>query len=149
MWYRDADIDTEREERSRSKGSLQIILHAMTKDGWVLVNDDDGNPPVLDEWHAGNADTCEMVFRGKVGKGDYHANMDGDMFMKWVNERLVPTVTKAYPDKQVFLVMDNAPYHHGHPEDSFFVADHSKEEIAEKGVQTFECLLRTHLLELA
>ena len=33
MWYRDTDIDTERSERCRSKGSLQIILHAMWKGG--------------------------------------------------------------------------------------------------------------------
>ena len=72
----------------------------MCKEGWVL-NDENGEPPVVDEWHGGEVHTCEMVFRGKVGKGDYHDNMDGDMFMKWVNERLVPTVQRKYPDKKV------------------------------------------------
>ena len=32
MWYRDVDIGTGRAERSRSKGSLAIILHAISKD---------------------------------------------------------------------------------------------------------------------
>ena len=75
-----------------------------------------------------------MVFRGKVGKGDYHANMDGDMFMKWINERFVSTVQAKYPDKKVYLVMDNAPYHHGHSEDCFFATTHqkSKEDIKSK-----------------
>lgn len=31
MWFRDSDIGTVRSERARSKGSLQIILHAMYK----------------------------------------------------------------------------------------------------------------------
>ena len=134
MWYRDVDIGTERSERSRNKGSLAIILHAMCKDGWLLQRDEDGKPPVVDEWHSGDVPTCEMVFRGKVGKGDYHANMDGDMFMKWINERLVPTVQAKYPGKQVYLVMDNAPYHHGHSDDCFFASTHqkSKEDIKSK-----------------
>ena len=104
----------------------------MCKDGWVLERDADGKPPVVGEWSSGPTRTCEMVFRGKVGKGDYHANMDGDMFMRWINERLVPTVQHKYPGKQVFLVMDNAPYHHGHAENSFFASGRPKEEIAEK-----------------
>ena len=73
-----------------------------------------------------------MVFRGKVGRGDYHDNMDGEMFMKWINERLVPTVQAKYPDKQIYLVMDNAPYHHGRSDDCFFAAGKSKDEIADK-----------------
>ena len=36
------------------------------------------------------------------------------MFMKWINESLMPTVQHKYPDKQVYVVMDNALYHHGH-----------------------------------
>ena len=132
MWYRDEDIGTERAERCRSRGSLQIILHVMCRDGWLASTDDDGNVPVLDEWHQGEATSCEMVFRGKVGRGDYHANMDGDMFMMWVNERLVPTVEEMYPDKKVFVVMDNAPYHHGRSPDAFFARSHSKEEIQAK-----------------
>ena len=49
MWFRDIDIGTGRAERSRSKGSLAIILHAMCKDGWVLQAEEDGKPPVVDE----------------------------------------------------------------------------------------------------
>ena len=132
MWFRDVDLGTVRSERARSKGSLAIIVHAMCKDGWVMQTDADDKPPVLDEWHMGPAESCEMVFRGKVCGGDYHKNMDGDMFMKWVNERLVPTVQRKYADKKVFVVMDNAPYHHGHPENSFFASGKSKEVIQAK-----------------
>ena len=106
MWYRDIDIGTERPEQSRSKAdSLTIILHVMCKYGWVLQPDVDVKPPVVDECYSGNVETCEMVFRGKVGKGDYHDNMDGDMFMKWINERVVPTVQTRFPDKKVYLLI--------------------------------------------
>ena len=71
---------------------ITVLVHTMCKDGWVCDRDEDGAPPVVGEWHEGPAQTCEMVFRGKVGRGDYHKNFDGDMFMKWINERLVPTV---------------------------------------------------------
>ena len=73
-----------------------------------------------------------LGFRGKVAGGDYHANMDGTMFMKWINTRFVTTMQKLHPGKKVYLVMDNAPYHHGRSEDSFFCAGRSKEEIQTK-----------------
>ena len=153
MWFRDVDIGTERSERSRNKGSLAIILHAICKDGWVMVADEDGQPPVVGEWQSGNAQTCEMVFRGKVGKGDYHANMDGDMFLKWINERFVPTVQAKYPGKQIYLVMDNAPYHHGHSPDCFFATTHQKskeairDKLTELGVRQLSVLPYTELEE--
>ena len=102
------------------------------KGGWLTAYSDDGKPPVLEEWHEGEAHTCEMVFRGKVAGGDYHENMDGTMFMKWINTRLVPTIRKLHPDKKVYLVMDNAPYHHGRSEDAFFCAGRKKDEIQAK-----------------
>ena len=132
MWYRDSDIDTERAERCRSKGSLQIILHALWKGGWMVLYDDAGNAPVLEEWHSGEAQSTEMVFRGKVAGGDYHANIDGDMFMMWINKRLVPTIQARFPDKKVYLVMDNAPYHHGRSDDCFFAAGKPKSVIQDK-----------------
>ena len=42
MWFRDVDIGTARSERSRCKGSLAIIVHALCKDGWVLQRGEDG-----------------------------------------------------------------------------------------------------------
>ena len=132
MWYRDCDIDTERAERCRSKGSLQIILHAMWKGDWMVVYDDGGNAPVLEEWQTGETESCEMVFRGNVAGGDYHANIDGDMFMKWIDERFVPTIKSRFPDKKVYLVMDNTPYHHGRSQDCFFATGKKKDVIQAK-----------------
>ena len=75
-----------------------------------------------------------MVFRSKHATGDYHDNFDGDMFAKWLTERLIPTFQARYPGKRCALVLDNAPYHHVHPENSFFCnsPQKSKVEIQEK-----------------
>ena len=54
------------------------------------------------------------------------------MFMKWVNTRLVPTIQTLHDDKKIYMVMDNAPYHHGRSEDAFFCSGRRKEEIQDK-----------------
>ena len=121
-----------RVERSRSKGSLTIILHALVKDGWLACTDEDGNVPQPAEFTSGEVLNAQMVWRGKIGRGDYHDNMDGVMFEKWLLERLIPTFKAKYPGKIMYLCMDNAPYHHLHPEDSFFASGKTKEELQGK-----------------
>ena len=156
-WQETGGDDTYRVERSRSKGTLTIIVHAMTRDGWLCCYRGDGargapldgNPsrdrPKPSEFHEGKCFNCEMVFRSKHATGDYHDNFDGDMFAKWLKERLIPTFKKRYPGKRCALVLDNAPYHHVHPENSFFCNSSpvkSKEEIQSKleelGVDTID-----------
>ena len=34
------------------------------------------------------------------------------MFMRWVENKLIPVFKKLYPGKRMVLVADNAPYHH-------------------------------------
>lgn len=124
-----------RVERSRSKGSLTIILHAITKDSWLTCDDDSGHRPEPEEFQSGQVLTSQMIWRGKIGRGDYHENMDGTMFEKWLTERLIPTFKAKYPGKVMYLVMDNAPYHHCHPEDSFFASGKTKEQLQSKLVE--------------
>ena len=88
-----------RVERSRSKGQLTIILHALTKDGWLIKYDADGNRPQPEEFASGRCLTSEMVWRGKIGRGDYHDNMDGVMFERRLVERLIPTLKQGTPAK--------------------------------------------------
>ena len=52
-----------------------------------------------------------MIFPAKVAHGDYHANMDSDTFLAWVEFRLFPTLRQKYPGKRHFFVLDNADYH--------------------------------------
>ena len=117
----------------------------MTRDGWLCYYEGDGadgapldGNPTRDRPRPAEFDSpdpcysCEMIFRSKVARGDYHDNFDGDMFAKWINERLVPTFQKRYPGKRMALVLDNAPYHHVHPQNSFFSSSKSKTEIKTK-----------------
>ena len=70
-----------------SKGERLIISHAGSKDGFVK----DGS----------------LVFRSKSKDNrDYHSEMNGTNFKKYLKEKLLPNIT----EKSV-IVLDNAPYH--------------------------------------
>ncbi len=47
-----------------------------------------------------------MVFKSSRKTGDYHGQMDGDIFRKWFSEALLPNI----PGNSV-IIMDNASYH--------------------------------------
>ena len=118
--------------RPAGKGQRLIIVHAISKDGLVYAHVD-GERPQPAEFDSGRYPTAEMVFRAKSSRGDYHDNMDTDVFMMWIDRRLLPAFRAKYgPDMTLVLVIDNAPYHHGRCEDGFFCAEHNKAEIAEK-----------------
>ena len=106
--------------KSNSKGRRLIILHAITKDG-PLCERVDGYP--IDDliWkgdtpHPVDRDdgllTAECLWLANSNSGDYHDNMCSDMFLQWVERKLIPTFERLYPNKQMVLVADNAPYHH-------------------------------------
>lgn len=110
-----------------SKGQRICILHAISKDG-PLCEIDDSNPYPVEsvkfitsgrgEKLIQNDDTsrhtCEELFIGKKTR-DYHDCMDAERFMKWVEQKLLPTFECMYPHKQMILILDNAPYHHALP----------------------------------
>ena len=50
--------------------------------------------------------------QAKTKKGDYHDQMDGSMFEKWLEIRLLPAFEAQFPGGGMILVMDNASYHH-------------------------------------
>ena len=50
-----------------------------------------------------------MIFPAKKSTGDYHANMDSDMFCKWLEEYLFPVLKRK--GITAIVVMDNASYH--------------------------------------
>lgn len=76
------------------KGPRLIIVHAITKDGWV--------------------DGAQLVFQAKTSTGDYHGQMDYDNFSKWFTEQLIPNI----PDHSL-IIMDNAKYHNVLADDTF------------------------------
>jgi hypothetical protein len=62
--------------------------------------------------------------------GYYHNNMNGDIYMKWLKNRLFPSFAAAFPDKQMILVLDNARYHHVRGDDWITPSKLTKSTIA-------------------
>jgi len=62
--------------------------------------------------------TCETLWVASSHTGDYHDNMNANMFMQRVEDKLIPTFKVLYPGKRMILVADNAPYHHKREIDS-------------------------------
>ena len=125
-------------------GQRIIIVQAMTRDGLLYYGEDDirhfwSHDDILEQdtlstelmWPAGSKEK-EKATDGKYqekaqpARGDYHLNMDGDMFILWVRHKLTPTFKKKYPDKKMILVLDNARYHHGRSDAYIAVNELSK-----------------------
>lgn len=132
--------------RGSSKGDRLIILHAITPQGPLTEYDDNGLPADRIQWngdtpHPIDPDpnenprpllTCETIWRASSQTGDYHSNMNSDMFMKWVKNALIPTFNACCEGKQMILVCDNAPYHHKRDLESF--SSMTKEKVVENAI---------------
>jgi transposase len=73
-------------QKPTGKGERLIIMNAITTDGWVPE--------------------AKMVFKSTKKTGDYHGQMNHELFAKWFKEKLIPNL----PDNSL-IVMDNASYH--------------------------------------
>ena len=95
---------------------------------WVLESDRRGMPEKVcmsegkrfTVLHAGGnfgfLEGCELFLDSNIDSRDYHKTMTGEVFKKWTIEQLIPSV--ALISGKVVVVMDNAPYHSMHAEDS-------------------------------
>ena len=129
-WQEDEDAEgAVRCDRVRSRGKMFIILHAASKDGLLFKCDRNGQRPEPGEWQSGRVLNCEMIYQSKKAKGDYHENMNGTMFCRWLKQRLFPTFKALYGRRKLILVLDNAPYHHVRPDDCFFASQENKTAI--------------------
>lgn len=54
-----------------------------------------------------------LCYQAKSNHGDYHGEMNGELFLRWLTTHLLPSL----PEPSV-LVLDNAPYHNILEEDS-------------------------------
>jgi transposase len=106
---------------SNSKGRRLVILHAITENGPLAELDEQGVPVDDLDWNGDTPHpverpdgklTCETLWMASSSKGDYHDNMNGEMFLQWVENKLIKTFQKLYPHKKMVLVADNAAYHH-------------------------------------
>ncbi|XP_049868104.1 uncharacterized protein LOC126375422 [Pectinophora gossypiella] len=72
--------------KNDSPGQRWVIVHAGSENGFVSG--------------------AGLVFKAKCKTGDYHDEMDGQNFLKYLNEKLIPNLPPS-----CILVLDNASYH--------------------------------------
>lgn len=83
--WQDENIRSVKRGKS-NEGKRYVILHAGTKDGFI--------------------DGAGLIFSSSSKSADYHDNMNKEMFMKWVEEQLIPNLKEPS-----LIIMDNASYH--------------------------------------
>jgi len=129
-WY--SDIATEKSDvvRPSGRGRRLVLLHAFTQDGW-LSHDKCVHNDRVDQVSF----SCELIYEAEKGDSDYHDNMNGDIYMQWLNNRLMVAFNKRYPRQKMVLVLDNASYHHVRGPDWINVHSMKKDEIAYKLVE--------------
>ena len=84
IWY--CDEDGPWVQKPSGKGERLIIVHAMTKRGWLPGT--------------------KLTFKSTRKTGDYHGQMNHELFARWFTEQLLPNI--AEPS---LIIMDNASYH--------------------------------------
>jgi len=99
-----SDDDGPWTQKPTGKGERLIILNAMTQNGWVP--------------------NAKLIFKSKKKTGDYHGQMNFELFSKWFKEKLLPNI----PEKSL-IIMDNATYHNVLASNSAPTANCKKENI--------------------
>lgn len=84
IWY--SEEDGPWVQKPTGKGERLIIINAMTKHGWVP--------------------NAKLIFKSTRKTGDYHGQMNHEMFTKWLKEQLLPNIPR-----NSLIIMDNAFYH--------------------------------------
>lgn len=69
-----------------NRGQRLIVVHAGSTDGFVPGT--------------------QLIYKASSSTGDYHREMNGENFRKWIEQRLLPNL-----DCPCDIVMDNASYH--------------------------------------
>jgi hypothetical protein len=107
-------------------GPRLIVVHAITRDGWV--------------------DEAQLVFEAKRRTGDFHGQMNWSNFSRWFETQLMPNIPE-----DAIVVLDNARYHNVLVEDFFPSATSTKEELRSwldrNGHAWYENMLKSELLE--
>lgn len=84
VWY--FDDDGPWIQKPTGKGERLIIINAITKDGWVPG--------------------AKLTFKSTKKTGDYHGQMNQELFTKWFKDKLLPNIPEGS-----LIIMDNASYH--------------------------------------
>jgi transposase len=101
-WYLESDGSWV--NKPLGKGPRLIIVHAITKEGWVNGG--------------------QLVFQASRRTGDYHSQMNWDNFSTWFTEQLLPNIPS-----QSLIVMDNAPYHNVFLDENYPTSSSTKPQL--------------------
>jgi hypothetical protein len=95
--------------KTTSKGKRLVVLNAITMDDFVVARDAEGFPIKEESIKKGSVmdsvPTAEWIWPANSTLKDYHDNMDGDGFERWLYQRLIPAFEACYPNKKMILVM--------------------------------------------
>lgn len=91
-------------QKPTGKGERLIIINAITQKGWVP--------------------DAKLVFRSTKKTGDYHGQMNHELFARWFEEKLLANIPK-----ESLIIMDNASYHNVLSEHSAPTGNCKKERI--------------------
>ena len=131
-WYHPGLPEKNDVVRPSGKGKRLVLVHAFTNDGWLsddeAVHDSCFDVDVV-------IPSCELIYEAKKDDGDYHDNMNGSIYIRWMSNRLVPAFNKRYPGKKMVLVLDNASYHHHRGAGWIHVHRMNKAQLAAKLVE--------------
>lgn len=83
-WYFEEDGSLV--QKPTGQGERLIIINAITKNGWVP--------------------NAKLTYKSTKKTGDYHGQVNYELFSKWFQEKLLPNIPK-----NSLIIMDNAPYH--------------------------------------
>jgi hypothetical protein len=111
-WYAPSSPSRNEVRGKGSKGKRLIMLHAMTRHGLLSAPRRGRSTAAPTNVVSDEELGCELIFEGLIDSEDYHKNMDGQVFMQWVQNRLIPTFKRVFPGKKLILLLDNASYHH-------------------------------------
>lgn len=104
IWY--SEEDGPWVQKPTGKGERLIIINAMTKDGWVP--------------------NAKLIFKSTKKTGDYHGQMNYELFSKWFENQLLKNIPAGS-----LIIMDNASYHNTLAKNSAPTASCKKEAIGE------------------
>jgi hypothetical protein len=112
LWYNESSPTLNEVQGDDSGGKRLMIVHAMTRNGMLETPGAVGSNLLTER-----VPTAELIFETLGTDDDYHTAMDGDRYLLWLENRLLPAFAAHYPGKRMTLVLDNAGYHHIHGED--------------------------------
>ena len=111
------------------KGNRLIILHAGSEE-------------------EGFSENCELIFKGHYVDGDYHKEMNAQVFLNWFENQLMPALKSPS-----VIVLDNASYHNTRAEESKFPTSANKKGeiqdwLRKENVNFWHLMTKPELLQL-